>query len=794
MQEQMIIRHIPLVPLRGLAVFPYMVLSFDAGREKTLAAIEEAMKRDQTCFLVSQKDTSKNDLGPDDIYTVGTIATVKQVLRLPGESVRVFVEGVSRGRIVQYLRQEPYFEVQVEVLESEKNPDELISEALARKLHQAFEAYGRVSGKVSNEVILTMMVEENLGKLCDTIAAGVLVNIEDKQAVLECLGVAQRAEKLLSILMRETEILKIEARIQNQVKKNVEKSQKEYYLREQLRVIHKELGEEEDPDEEIDELKQALDALALPEDVRKKAEKELKRYGQLPMGSHEAPVIRNYLDWIIDLPWGKETEDNFDLTNAREVLDREHYGLEKIKDRIIEHLAVCRLKKDAGGAILCLVGPPGVGKTSIATSVAHATGRSFVRMSLGGVRDEADIRGHRKTYIGAIPGRIITGMKQAGSMNPVMLLDEIDKMCSDVRGDPASALLEVLDSAQNSTFRDHYLEVPFDLSKVMFITTANSLDTIPRPLLDRMDVIELSSYTAEEKFEIARQHLVTKQIAAHGLPPKSVILPEESIRILVENYTREAGVRSLERRIADICRKAAVQIVGENRKRITITPRQVAKLLGPPRYQREARQTENQVGVVNGLAWTSVGGELLNVEVAVLKGTGKLELTGQLGDVMKESAHAAFTYIRAHGAQWGIDPLFYEKNDLHIHIPEGAVPKDGPSAGITMATAMVSALSGIPVRADVAMTGEISLRGRVMAIGGLKEKTLAAYREGITTIVLPEENKKNLPDIPETVRKNIRLVFVSQLEEVLDTALVHSKNNGAFPAALNGQRPVEVVS
>ncbi len=794
MQEKTIIRHLPLIPLRGLAVFPYMVLSFDAGREKTLAAIKEAMDRDQTCFLVSQKEASKNDLGPDDIYQIGTIAVVKQVLRLPGESARVFVEGVSRAKVLQYLKKEPYFEAEVEVLESTGAPDELMTEAMNRKLSQAFEAYGRVSGKVSSEVILSMLVEEDLGKLCDAIAAGVLVKVEDKQEILETLGVMQRAEKLLSILQRETEILKIEARIQNQVKKNVEKSQKEYYLREQLRIIHKELGDGEEEGEEIEQMREALDALPLPEEVRKKAEKELRRFGQLPPGSHEAPVIQNYLDWIAALPWGKSTEDNFDLKNAREVLDKEHYGLEKIKDRIIEHLAVCRLKNDAGGAILCLVGPPGVGKTSIATSVAHATGRSFVRMSLGGVRDEADIRGHRRTYIGAIPGRIIGGMKQAGSMNPVMLLDEIDKMCSDVRGDPASALLEVLDSAQNATFRDHYLEVPFDLSKVMFITTANSLDTIPRPLLDRMDVIELSSYTSEEKFEIARQHLVAKQIAAHGLPPRSVVFPEESLRILVENYTREAGVRSLERRIADVCRKVAVQIVEENRKRVTVTPRQIAKLLGPPRYQREARQKENLVGVVNGLAWTSVGGELLSVEAAVLKGNGKLELTGQLGDVMKESAHAAFTYIRAHGAQWGIDPLFYEKNDIHIHIPEGAVPKDGPSAGITMATAMVSALSGIPVRAGVAMTGEITLRGRVMPIGGLKEKTLAAYREGIDTIVLPEENRKNLPDIPEAVQKNIRLVFASRLEQVLDTALLPVRNNAALHGSDGAKRPVEVMS
>lgn len=787
-----------LIPLRGLTVFPNMVLSFDAGRNKTVAALEEALETNQTCILVSQRDPRKTDLEPEDIYEVGTVASIKQVLKMPGNSVRVIAEGVCRGRVLHFTQTEPYFEAEVQPLEEERvdGLPEILTEALSRKLHEAFERYSEASSKVSSEAVLALMNEDDVGRACDAIASGSLQNTEDKQAILETVGLQERAEKLLAILQRETEILKIEMRIQSQVKKNVDKSQKEYYLREQIKVIRSELGEEDSPEAEAEELLRKLDAMELPEEVYAKARKELKRYASLPTGSHEAPNIRTYIDWIMDLPWGKSTQDNFDLVNARRVLDQDHYGLEKIKDRILEHLAVCRLRNETGGSILCLVGPPGVGKTSIASSIAKATGRSFVRMSLGGLRDEADIRGHRRTYIGAIPGRIISAMKQAGSMNPVILFDEIDKLASDARGDPAAAMLEVLDSAQNSTFRDHYLELPFDLSKVLFITTANNKDTIPPPLLDRMDLLELGSYLDDEKFEIARRHLVQKQITACGLAPKAVNIPDDTLRAIISDYTREAGVRTLERRIGDVCRKAAAQIVGENRKRINVTTRQLAKLLGPPKYRRENLQPRDQIGVVNGMAWTAVGGVTLSVEVLALKGTGSLELTGQMGDVMKESAHAARTYIRAHAQEWGIDPMFAERTDLHIHIPEGATPKDGPSAGITMATAMVSALSGIPVKGNVAMTGEITLRGRVLAIGGLREKTLAAYREGITTIVMPEENRVNLPDIPEIVRKNVKLVFASTLEEVLSVALccvpqtVGSKTIGA-PV----ERPaVEVVS
>ncbi len=785
-------KYMPIIPLRGLTVFPDMLLSFDAGRDRTLNAINEAAERDQLCFLITQKDAQLGEVTPQDLYEVGTVARIKQVLRLQGESVRVFAEGIARGRIDRYIRHVPYFEGMILTQPTALMQDDLLREAMARKLREAFEEYGHASGKVGSEFVLSALADEQVGKLCDAIAAGVLNHFEDKQAILEEFDEEARARKLLAILRRETEIMKLEARIQGEVRKNTERSQKEYYLREQMRVIRKELGEDVDGSDELESLRERLLAKALPEEARKKADKELARYAQLPQGSHELPGLQSYLELLADLPWGEETEDNYDLANARKVLDDEHYGLEKVKDRVVEHLAVCKLKNSPGGTILCLVGPPGVGKTSIAKSVAHATGRKFVRMSLGGVHDEADIRGHRRTYIGAAPGRIIAAMREAGSMNPVLLFDEIDKLGSDVRGDPASALLEVFDVNQNSAFRDHFLELPFDLSQVMFITTANDRSTIPRPLLDRMEVIELESYTSEEKLQIARRHLLPKQVASHGLAPKSVAVPDESLWLLIEEYTREAGVRELERRLGDLCRKAAVAAVSEGKRRSVMTPRQVSRLLGPPKYKKKEQQKGDRVGVVNGMAWTAVGGCLLEVEVAVVNGKGNLELTGSLGDVMKESAHAAFTYLRTHAAEWGIDPLFYEKFDLHIHIPEGAVPKDGPSAGVTMATAMASALSGAPVRGNVAMTGEVSIRGRVLAVGGLKEKTLAAYREGITTIVLPAENQPDLPELSETVRQNVRLVFAQDLSEVFAAALLPADEKQA--PARKAQVPVNLPS
>ena len=683
----------------------------------------------------------------------------------------MLVEGITRARIVSFTQTEPYFEVELIEDEQAESAQSEMAEALCRKLNEAFEEYGRANGKVSGDVMLSLMTERNLGKLADTIAANVLVNLDDKQAILECFDETERAEKLLKIIMRETEILKLEGRIQQQVKKHIEKSQKEYFLREQIKVIRKELGDDDSPESESDELRERFEKLPLPEEVRTKVDKELKRYAALPGGSHEGPIIRTYLDWILDLPWGKYTDVNYDLANARKTLNDDHYGLEKVKSRIIEYLAVCSLKNGPIGTILCLVGPPGVGKTSIASSIARAVGRNFVRMSLGGVRDEAEIRGHRRTYIGAMPGRIINAMKQAGSMNPLILFDEIDKMASDFRGDPASAMLEVLDSAQNTTFRDHYLEVPYDLSSVMFITTANSIDTIPRPLLDRMEVIQLSSYIDDEKVQIAKRHLVPKQIVANGLPKSALTIPDDTLLAIVTQYTREAGVRNLERNIAGVCRKVACQLVEEKRKRIKVTPRMLHKLLGAPRYKREMLGGKNQIGIVTGLAWTAVGGETLCIEVSTLKGSGKLELTGQLGDVMRESAKAAFSYIRSHAVMLGIDPLFHEKLDIHVHIPEGAIPKDGPSAGISMATAIISALNGIPVLSNVAMTGEITLRGRVLPIGGLKEKSIAALRAGITKIIIPADNKPDIEEIPEFVRESLKIVYASELSTVLEHAL-----------------------
>jgi ATP-dependent Lon protease len=762
-------RAFPLVALRGLAVLPCMALHFDAGREQSVAALEEAMITDKYCLLVTQKDPRKADFEQEDLYEVGTLARVKQILKLPGDSIRVLVEGERRARLVNLIHGDHFCEAEVEC-EEEVLPAPALAQALSRELIEAFEKHNRLGGKVLGELLMGLISEDDVGKQCDIIAANVLVKTEDKQAVLECFDVEQRSRTLIGIVYREIDIKKLEAKIQNDVKKAIEKSQREYYLREQMKAIRSELGEENSADAQADELLEKLKELPVNDEVREKVSAEIKRYGMLPPGSHEEPIQRAWLDWIFAMPWGKYSEEKIELPLARRILDEDHYGLEKIKDRVIEHLAVTKLRGSAGGTILCLVGPPGVGKTSIASSIARATGRNFVRMSLGGVRDEAEIRGHRKTYIGAIPGRIINAMKQAGSMNPLILLDEIDKMGMDHRGDPADAMLEVLDGAQNYAFRDHYLEVPFDLSRVMFVMTANTLDTIPKPLLDRMEVVQLSSYTDEEKVQIGKRHLVAKQLKEHGIAPKALSISEDAVRLLVTGYTREAGVRSLERKIGEICRKAAVQFA-EGQKRMNVSPRQVQKLLGPQKYHRESVEKRNRIGVANGLAWTSVGGEVLTIEVVKLKGTGKLELTGQLGDVMKESAHAAFTYIRAHASEWNIDPLFYENTDLHIHIPEGATPKDGPSAGITMATAIVSALSGMSVRGDLAMTGEITLSGRVLAIGGLKEKTLAAYREGMKTILMPAENRRDLSEIADVVKENLELVFVEDIHEVLQQAL-----------------------
>lgn len=766
-------RRIPCLPLRGLTVFPYMVLHFDVGRHKSIAALEEAMINDQELLLVTQKDAKMDDPGFEDIYHVGTVSKIKQLLKLPGDTIRVLVEGLRRGRIVKCISTDPYFEVEIEEIEeNDPEPGNLEQEALMRSVLDIFEDYVKLGNRVSPDILISVNAIEKPGQLADIIATNVLVKVEDKQSILEAFDPQDRLEKLYGILTREIQILEIERKINQRVKKQIDKLQREYYLREQLKAIQKELGEKDGIGEEVEEYKRKIEMAQLPEEAYEKAMKELDRLYRMPPGSPEIGIIRTYLDWLVELPWNIETEDNTDIKKAAKILDEDHYGLEKVKERVLEYLAVHQLTQQMKGPILCFVGPPGVGKTSIARSIARALNRKFVRMSLGGVRDEAEIRGHRRTYVGAIPGRIIASIKQAGTKNPVFLFDEIDKMSSDFRGDPASAMLEVLDPEQNFAFRDHYLEVPFDLSKVMFLTTANTLETIPRPLLDRMEVIQISGYTEEEKVHIASRYLIPKQVKEHGLKEGSVQISERAIRDIINYYTREAGVRNLERQIATICRKAARQILETNQMRIRITNGNLKRYLGVPIYRYEKAEQHNQAGIVTGLAWTAVGGDTLFVEAIHMPGSGKLVLTGQLGDVMKESAQAGFSYIRAKARDLGIDPNFYNNTDIHVHIPEGAIPKDGPSAGITMTTAIISALTGIPARSDVAMTGEITLRGRVLPVGGLKEKVLAAHRAGITKVIIPAENEKDLKEIPENVKRKVKIILVDHMDQVLEHALV----------------------
>ncbi|MFS8501455.1 MAG: endopeptidase La [Caldicoprobacter sp.] len=767
------LRRIPCLPLRGLTVFPYMVLHFDVGRHKSIAALEEAMINDQELLLVTQKDAKMDDPGFEDIYHVGTVSKIKQLLKLPGDTIRVLVEGLRRGRIVKCISTDPYFEVEIEEIEeNDAEPGNLEQEALMRSVLDIFEDYVKLGNRVSPDILISVNAVEKPGQLADIIATNVLVKVEDKQSILEAFDPQDRLEKLYAILTREIQILEIERKINQRVKKQIDKLQREYYLREQLKAIQKELGEKDGIGEEVEEYKRKIEMAQLPEEAYEKAMKELDRLYRMPPGSPEIGIIRTYLDWLVELPWNIETEDNTDIKKAAKILDEDHYGLEKVKERVLEYLAVHQLTQQMKGPILCFVGPPGVGKTSIARSIARALNRKFVRMSLGGVRDEAEIRGHRRTYVGAIPGRIIASIKQAGTKNPVFLFDEIDKMSSDFRGDPASAMLEVLDPEQNFAFRDHYLEVPFDLSKVMFLTTANTLETIPRPLLDRMEVIQISGYTEEEKVHIASRYLIPKQVKEHGLKEGSVQISERAIRDIINYYTREAGVRNLERQIATICRKAARQILETNQMRIRITNGNLKRYLGVPIYRYEKAEQHNQAGIVTGLAWTAVGGDTLFVEAIHMPGSGKLVLTGQLGDVMKESAQAGFSYIRAKARDLGIDPNFYNNTDIHVHIPEGAIPKDGPSAGITMTTAIISALTGIPARSDVAMTGEITLRGRVLPVGGLKEKVLAAHRAGITKVIIPAENEKDLKEIPENVKRKVKIILVDHMDQVLEHALV----------------------
>jgi len=763
----------PMIPLRGLSIFPYMVLHFDIGREKSISALEKAMMMNQTVFLSAQINAETDLPTRDDFYQVGTIAKIKQMLRLPGDTIRVLVEGVSRGRIEEFIFEVPYFKCRVTAIEEgeyESIPPRVV--ALMRTVLSSFEEYINYSPRISQEVFPSVASVEQPGRLADVITSHLDIRTEEKQQVLEAFDVEGRLEILSTILTKEIEILKIESSITNKVRTQINKSQREYYLKEQLRVIQEELGEDEDSEDEIRKWLQQLKRLKLQPVVHEKVEKEIKRLRKISGNSAEGGVIRTYVEWILALPWNKSSKDSKDIKLAETILDEDHYGLAKVKERVLEYLAVVQLSKSMKGPILCLVGPPGTGKTSIAKSIARALDRNFVRMSLGGVRDEAEIRGHRRTYIGAIPGRIITAIKEGKTNNPVFLFDEVDKIGTDFRGDPSSALLEVLDPEQNKDFTDHYLEVPFDLSKVMFITTANTTDTIPRPLLDRMEVIPVTGYTEEEKVSIAQQYLIPKKISEHGLKEGDVNFSETAIRAIINNYTRESGVRNLEREIANVCRKSARKVAEKHTGPINITAANIEKYLGKKRFHYDKIEGENETGVTTGLAWTVVGGDTLSIETAVLPGNGTLVLTGQLGEVMQESAKAGISYIRSKAKELGIDENFYKEKDLHIHIPEGATPKDGPSAGVTMCTSVISALTAIPVKKDLAMTGEITLRGKVLPVGGIREKVLAAHRAGITTVILPKENEADIEEIPSKVRRRIRLVLVESLDEILKEALV----------------------
>ena len=766
---------LPLIPLRGLAIFPYMILNFDIGREMSLKALDQAMLEDELVFLTSQKEAEVDEPTTDDFYHVGTICKVKQVIKLPGETVRVLVEGISRGKIKEIDEEEGYFKAVVEeiIYDQENAETDVEVEALVRNVFDAFEEYINIGNRVSPEILVSLAEIENVDRFIDTIAANIFLKAEQKQEILEEFDISKRLELLYRILLEEIDILKIEKKITLRVKKQMNKVQKEYYLREQLKAIQKELGEDEDLSSEVEEYKEKLKKIKASKETKLKIEKEISKFSRTSPQSPDSSVSRTYLDTIFSLPWNKETRDKLDLKNAKEILDQQHYGLEKVKDRILEYLAIRKLSKSLKGPIICLVGPPGVGKTSIAKSIAEALGKKFVRISLGGVRDEAEIRGHRRTYVGSIPGRIINGLKEAQTKNPVFLLDEIDKMAADYKGDPSSAMLEVLDPEQNKTFVDHYLEVPFDLSKILFVTTANSLSTIPGPLLDRMEVIEVSGYIEEEKLNIAQKYLLPKQVKENGLEEGFVTVEEQAMRDIINYYTREAGVRTLERTIGKVCRKIAKKFVeNPSLEGVVVTSKDLEEYLGRDKYLYDLAGTKPEVGVVTGLAWTSVGGVTLPVEVNVLKGKGQVVLTGSLGDVMKESAQAGISYIRSIADKFDIPEDFYKTEDIHIHCPEGATPKDGPSAGITMATAVISALTKIPVRSDVAMTGEITLRGRVMVVGGVKEKVLAAHRAGIKKVLIPRECDAQLDEIPENVKEKLEIVLVDHMDQVLEHALV----------------------
>ena len=761
----------PILALRGLAVFPDQTVHFDVGRKKSVLALEAAMKADQMLLLIPQKDLTVDDPGLADLYSLGTVAKVKQVLKSQGENLRVLVTGLRRAKITEMQQTVPFLSGMVESVPEQMATNGPRNQALRREANMMFGIYNEMLDHPAQAVQLKLLGCDDDGQMADTIAQNSTIEFTEKVKLLLLLNPTRRLEMAVTMLRKEAELLKIEAQIQEKTRVAIDKNQRDYYLREQMKAIREELGEGDD-DSEIDNYLRGIRKLALPEDSEKKLLKDVDRLKKQPFGSSEGAVLRGYLDTVLELPWNTSTKERVDVSAARKILEQDHFGMEKVKERILEILAVRQMAPQMPPQILCLVGPPGVGKTSISYSIAKSLNRKMARLSLGGVHDEAEIRGHRKTYVGAMPGRIMAAMIQAGSNNPVLLLDEIDKLGKDHRGDPGAALLEVLDSEQNSTYRDHYLEIPFDLSKVMFITTANTLDTVPRPLLDRMEVIELGSYTDEEKVMIAKNHLIPKQLKKHGMKKTQLRITDDAVREIIECYTRESGVRNLERSFGEICRKAAVQILEqETPKRITVTGSNLEQFLGVRKFLPDRLPCTDTVGLVTGLAWTSVGGETLEVEVNVMDGTGKLELTGNLGDVMKESAHAAMSYIRANCEKLGVAPDFYKTKDIHVHFPEGAVPKDGPSAGVTMCTAIVSALTGRTVRRDVAMTGEISLRGRVMRIGGLKEKTMAALRHGIRTVVIPQENQRDLEEIDQTVRRQLNFITASTVDTVLEAAL-----------------------
>tara|TARA_A100001388_G_scaffold277679_1_gene270580 strand:- start:84 stop:2486 length:2403 start_codon:yes stop_codon:yes gene_type:complete len=763
---------IPLLPLRDVVIFPHMVAPLFVGREKSIRALEEAMKNDKKILLSAQKDAKTNDPGPEDIYSVGTVGTIVQMLRLPDGTVKVLVEGKNRASLKSFNDENKFFSVEAEDLNEILETDSETN-AIMRTLIESFEDYIKLNKRVPSETLATITAIDDPSKLSDTVASHLSFKLSDKQEILENLDSSKRLEAIYEKIQSELEILQVEKKIRNRVKKQMEKAQKEYYLTEQMKAIQKELGDKDDFKSEILEFEEQLKKKDIPEDIKTRIEKEIKKLKGMSSMSAEATVVRNYIDWLVNLPWNSDlTEDEISIDNAQKVLDNDHFGLEKPKERITEYLAVRALTSKQRGPILCLVGPPGVGKTSLAKSVANAMGRKFVRISLGGVRDEAEIRGHRRTYIGALPGKIIQGMKKAGTKNPVFLLDEIDKIGADFRGDPASALLEALDPEQNSTFNDHYLEVDYDLSQVLFITTANVLHTIPWALQDRMEIIKLSGYTELEKKKIAEKYLVPKQLENNGLTDKNASITEKALDFLIQRYTREAGVRTLEREIGSVCRKTAKEVV-QNGKDFSqkITPKIVQKYLGVPKFKHGEIEDKSQIGMSTGLAWTEVGGELLNVEVSVVPGKGSFTVTGKLGEVMQESTKAAMSYVRSRAKRLGLDRNFYQKIDIHVHVPEGAQPKDGPSAGIAISTAIISALVQKEVKKDVAMTGEITLRGRILPIGGLKEKILAAHRGGVNTVLIPDENEKDLNDIPKEIKKDIDIVSVKHMDEVISHAI-----------------------